>query len=169
MKKLLALSILFFSLVSSLQAESASTMSITDINDKTYQITGTEEGLKIKGLEGKIVFLEFFGHRNPDSIKSIPFRIKLQEKYKDKLAIVAIEVQGYTNDELTAFTKGSGINYIIASKDNASNLVDYISTRAGWHGSIPFSMVLDKKGVVQFAQTGMIQEASLEKLIKQLN
>jgi hypothetical protein len=56
MKKLLVLSILLFSLFSSLQAESAPTISMTDIKGKTYQITGTDQGLKIKGLEGKIVF-----------------------------------------------------------------------------------------------------------------
>jgi len=69
MKKLLVLSILLFSLFTSLQAESAPTMSMTDIKGKTYKITGTDQGLKIKGLEGKIVFLEFFGHKCPPCLK----------------------------------------------------------------------------------------------------
>jgi thiol-disulfide isomerase/thioredoxin len=168
MKKLLVLSILLFSLFSSLQAETAPTMSITDTNGKTYQITGTDQGLKIKGLEGKIVFLEFFGHKCPPCLKSIPHLSKLQTKHKDKLAIIAIEVQGYNNTQLTKFAKEKGMNYTTVAQENAGNLVEYISQRAQWQGSIPFTVALDTKGVVQFVQAGMLPEASLEELIKQL-
>jgi len=169
MKKLLVLSILLFSLFSSLQAESAPAIPITDINGKTYQVTGTEQGLTIKGLEGKIVLLEFFGHKCPPCLKSIPHLSKLQTKHKDKLAIIAIEVQGYNNTQLTDFAKNKGMNYITIAQENAGDLVDYISQRAQWKGSIPFTVAIDKKGAVQFVQAGMLPEASLEELIKQLD
>jgi thiol-disulfide isomerase/thioredoxin len=172
MRKILTLTLLIFSLFTYTQAtEKASeepTMSITDIKGKTYQITGTEEGLNIEGMEGKIVFLEFFGHRCPPCLKSIPHHIKLQEKYKDKLAIIAIEVQGYNNKQLTEFVKEKGINYITATDRNAGNFISYISQRAEWRGSIPFLIALDTKGAVQFVQAGMLPEATLEELIKQL-
>ena len=168
MKKIFALTFLLFSLFSSLQAESAPTMSMTDINGKTYQITGTDQGLKIKGLEGKIIFLEFFGHKCPPCLKSIPHLSKLQTKYKDKLAIIAIEVQGYNNPQLTKFAKEKGMNYTTVTQENAGNLVEYISQRAQWQGSIPFTVALDPEGVVQFVQAGMLPESSLEELIKQL-
>jgi len=167
MKKILALGVILFSLLTSVQA--SEDMSITDIKGKSYKIVGTKEGLKIKGLEGKIVFLEFFGHRCPPCLKSIPHLINLQNKYKDKLAIVSIEVQGLGNNQLKVFAKQKGINYITASDEKTSGLVDYISTRAQWQGSIPFMLALDKKGKVQFAQAGMIPESSLEKLIEQLD
>ena len=168
MKKLLVLSILLFSLFTSLQAKSAPTMSMTDIKGKTYKITGTDQGLKIKGLEGKIVFLEFFGHKCPPCLKSIPHLINLQKKHKDKLAIVAIEVQGYDRARLTKFAKEKGMNYLTVSQDDAGDLVQYISERAQWQGSIPFLVALDTKGVVQYVQAGMLPESSLEELIKQL-
>jgi len=168
MKKLFVLSILLFSLFGSLQAEDAPTMSMTDTKGKTYQITGTDQGLKIKGLEGKIVFLEFFGHKCPPCLKSIPHLIKLQKKHKDKLAIVSIEVQGYNNSQLKSFAKEKGMNYITVSQDDSGSLVQYISQRAEWRGSIPFLVALDTKGVVQFVQAGMLPESSLEELIKQL-
>ena len=60
MKKLLASTVLLFALLSSTLIAQDHQMSMTDINGKTYAVTGTEQGLKIKGLEGKIVFLEFF-------------------------------------------------------------------------------------------------------------
>ncbi|HIP14982.1 MAG TPA: TlpA family protein disulfide reductase [Sulfurimonas autotrophica] len=169
MKKLLASTILLFALLTSTQAASDASMSITDTNGKTYKVTGTEQGLKIKGLEGKIVFLDFFGHKCPPCLKSIPHLIKLQKKYKNKLAIVAIEVQGYNNSQLKSFAKEKGINYITVSDEKANGIVNYISQRAQWQGSIPFLVAMDKKGDVQFVQAGMLPEASLEELIRQLD
>ncbi len=173
MKKImivLALSVLFAS-VSQAEENKASTLQIsaTDTAGLVHNITGTEQGLNIKGLEGKIVFLEFFGHKCPPCLASIPHLITLQNKYKDKLAIVSIEVQGLSNDELIAFAKEKGINYITIAEEKAGDLVDYISQRAQWSGSIPFLVALDAKGNVQFVQAGMLPEASLEELISQLS
>jgi len=169
MKKLLVSVLLFFTLLTSTQAASQATMSMTDINGNTYQVTGTEQGLKIKGLEGKIVFLEFFGHRCPPCLASIPHLIKLQKKHKDKLAIVSVEVQGYNNTQLKDFAKEKGMNYIVVADEKANGIVNYISQRAQWQGSIPFMVAMDRKGNVQFVQAGMLPEASLEELIKQLD
>ncbi len=168
MKKIFALTFLLFSLFTSLNAEDAPKMSMTDTEGKTYQITGTDQGLNIKGLEGKIVFLEFFGHKCPPCLKSIPHLINLQKKHKDKLAIISIEVQGYDRTRLTKFAKEKGMNYITVAQDDAGNLVQYISQRAQWQGSIPFLVALDSTGTVQFVQAGMLPESSLEELIKQL-
>ncbi len=168
MRKILTSALLIFSLFTFIQAADKPVMSITDIKGVTYQITGTEQGLTIKGLEGKIVFLEFFGHKCPPCVKSIPHLIKLQEKYKDKLAIVAIEVQGYNNKQLAEFANKKGINYIVVSDEKAGSFTNYIGQRAEWRGSIPFLVALDTKGAVQFIQAGMLPEASLEELISQL-
>jgi len=173
MKKLLTLTFLLFSFVNFLQAESVTVkqpvMTITDVTGTSYQITGTDEGLKIKGLEGKVIFLEFFGHKCPPCLASIPHLIKLQEKYKDKLAIISIEVQGLNNAQLTQFVKEKGMNYIVVADEKAGSFTNYISQRAQWRGSIPFMVALDTTGNVQFVQAGMLPESSLEELIKQLS
>jgi len=173
MKKLLLSSLLFISLLITAQAvektSSSPLMSMTDTNGKTYKVQGTEQGLKIEGLEGKVVFLEFFGHKCPPCLASIPHLIKLQKKYKDTLAIVSIEVQGYNSTQITAFAKEKGMNYIVVSEETASDLVNYIQQRAQWRGSIPFLVALDTTGNVQFVQAGMLPEESLEDLIGQLS
>ncbi len=169
MKKLLASIALLLTLLTSTQAANDMKMSMTDIKGKTYQVTGTEQGLNIQGLEGKIVFLEFFGHKCPPCLASIPHLIKLQKKYKNKLAIVAVEVQGYSNVQLQDFAKKKGMNYIVVSEEKTNGIVNYISARAQWQGSIPFLVAMDKKGDVQFVQAGMLPESSLEELIKQLD
>ncbi len=60
MKKLLTATLLIFSLLTTTQAAETSQMKMTDVTGKTYDVTGTEQGLQIKGLEGKVIFLEFF-------------------------------------------------------------------------------------------------------------
>jgi len=173
MKKLLTATLLLFSLLTYVQAAEdekvLAEMTMTDITGKTYDVTGTEQGLNIKGLEGKVIFLEFFGHKCPPCLASIPHLIKLQQKYKDTLAIVSIEVQGYNNEQVKKFAKEKGMNYIIISEEKASEVVNYIQQRAQWRGSIPFLVALDTKGDVQFVQAGMLPEASLEELISQLS
>jgi len=169
MKKLLT-TLLFFVFTFIAQAADISSMpmSITDIHGKTYKITGTDQGLKIQGLEGKVIFLEFFGHRCPPCLASIPHLIKLQKKHKDKLAIISIEVQGYNNAQVTTFAKEKGINYIVASEEKSPNIINYIQQRAQWRGSIPFFVAMDTKGNVQFVQAGMLPEDALKDIIKQV-
>jgi len=144
-------------------------MSMTDINGKKYKVQGTEQGLNIEGLEGKVIFLEFFGHKCPPCLASIPHLSKLQEKHKDKLAIVAIEVQGLNTAQVTAFAKEKGMTYTVVSEETATDLVNYIQQRAQWRGSIPFLVALDTKGDVQFVQAGMMSERHLEELITELS
>jgi thiol-disulfide isomerase/thioredoxin len=173
MKKLLTTSLLLLSLLTYTQAaeneKPLAEMTMTDITGKTYDVVGTEQGLNIRGLEGKVIFLEFFGHRCPPCLESIPHLIKLQKKYKNKLAIVSIEVQGYNQEQTKKFAKEKGMNYIVVSEEKASELVGYIQQRAQWRGSIPFLVAMDTKGDVQFVQAGMLPEASLEELISQLS
>jgi thiol-disulfide isomerase/thioredoxin len=173
MKRLLTAALLLASLLNYTQAaeddKPLAQMTMTDIKGKAYNVTGTEQGLKIEGLEGKVVFLEFFGHKCPPCLASIPHLIHLQNKYQDKLAIVAIEVQGYSNTQVQEFANEHKINYIAVSEEKAVDLVYYIQQRAQWRGSIPFMVALDPKGDVQFVQAGMLPEASLEELFTQLS
>ena len=170
MKKLLTVVLLTLALVSTTQAqEKKSSLQVKDINGKSYTITGTPEGLKISGMEGKVVFLEFFGHKCPPCLMSIPHLIDMQKKHKGKLAVIAVEVQGLGNSELKRFVKQKGINYTVISGEQERLFVSYISQRAQWQGSIPFLLVLDKKGDVQYIQAGMLPESALEELFTKLS
>jgi len=171
-KKFSLAALLLLSLLTVSQAQSAiqyPTMKITDISGKSYIVKGADNGLDIEGMKGKVIFLEFFGHNCPPCLASIPHLINLQKKYKEKLAVIAIEVQGYTTDQLREFAKRKGINYIAVSDRDAGMLVDYIAQRAQWRGSIPFFVAMDTTGNVQFVQTGMIPEHVLERLFVKLS
>ncbi len=171
MKKLLLSLLLLFSFLyaAGAQSEKKSSIELTDINGKHYTVIGTPKGLKISGMEGKVVFLEFFGHKCPPCLKSIPHLIDLQKKHPNDLAIISIEVQGLDNAQLQAFAKQKGMNYTVISGEQERLFVSYISQRAQWQGSIPFLLVLDKQGDVQFIQAGMLPESALENVFEQLN
>ncbi len=171
MKKLITAAFMIFSLLGTLHADNAKkdALSIQDINGKSYTIQGTPEGLKISGMEGKVVFLEFFGHRCPPCLASIPHLIDMQNKHKDKLAVLSVEVQGLGTAQLKAFVKQKGINYTVVSGSQEHLFVSYIAQRAQWQGSIPFFLALDKQGNVQFIQAGLLPESALEELFTQLD
>ena len=169
MKQILTVLLLISSFFISAQANNEQTFSIPDVNGKVHQFTGTKDGLKVKGAEGKVVFLEFFGHMCPPCRKSIPHLINLQKKYKDKLAVIAIEVQGLDNAQLKAFAKERGINYTVISDSNTGGFTSYIAQRSDWRGSIPFLIILDKKGNVKYIQPGLMPEEVLENAIKELS
>ncbi|MCB4743374.1 MAG: TlpA family protein disulfide reductase [Sulfurovum sp.] len=147
---------------------------ITDLNGKTYKVTGTPEGLKISGMEGKVIFLEFFGNHCPPCLASIPHLISLKKKYKDKLKIIAIEVQGddprfpMSLEQLKIFIKRAGINYSVFSIKQNRVFVHYIQTRSQWGGAIPFLVVVDTKGEVRMIHEGFLPEETLDNMIQSL-
>ncbi len=170
MKKLLTVVLLTLALVSTTQAQTKKrSLHIKDIDGKSYTVSGTPEGLKISGMKGKVVFLEFFGHKCPPCLMTIPHLIDMQKKHKGKLAVMAVEVQGYSNSQLKRFVKQKGINYTVISGEQERLFVSYIAQRAQWDGSIPFLIALDTKGDVQFIQAGLLSEPSLEDLFQQLS
>lgn len=144
-------------------------MKVTDTNNKTLTIQGTSNGLTINELKGKVLFIEFFGHNCPPCLRSIPHLKQLQATHKNNIAVVAIEVQGFSGSELKSFAASKGINYITISQDKGEALLSYIAARASWNGFIPFLTVVDKKGTVQLLKMGEVPYESLDKIAKQLS
>ena len=132
----------------------AQEISITDTDGKSYKIEANNDDMKIEGMEGKVVLLEFFGLKCPACKDAMPHLISLQEKYKDKLQIMAVEVQNNDIDPINAYKKKHGINYTTVSNYDVGYLVRYIADKSGWNGAIPFTVAVDSKGHVQFTQAG---------------
>jgi len=170
MKKILVfiMSILMLSTLAYAKEENKS-FTFTDTSGKVYHAKGTKDGIIINELKNKIVFLEFFGHKCPPCLASIPHYKNLQTKHKNNIEVIGIEVQGFSNAELKAFAQTKGINYPTVSQEKAGYFVSYIAERANWTGAIPFVVVIDKKGVVQFIQAGMITPAGMETIIKEIS
>lgn len=161
MKKILIMTFLMFGM--NLYAQN---MKMTDTDGKSYSVVGSDSELKIEGMKGKVVFLEFFGLQCPACKAAMPHLIKIQNKYKDKVQVMAIEVQKNDLAPINAYKKKHGINYPTFSNYDVGYVVRFIADKSGWNGSIPFLVAIDSKGQVQFTQAGIIPEKTLEKYIK---
>jgi len=139
------------------------------VDGKKIHVKNTENGLDFKEFEGRVVFLEFWGTRCPPCRMSIPNYIKLKNKFKDKLAIVAIEVQDTPKEALKSFVKAKGINYNVVAYRDAYDFVSDIAKRAQWRGAIPFLIILDKAGNVVTMQLGLLNEEALSGVVEKLS
>jgi thiol-disulfide isomerase/thioredoxin len=163
MKKLIITLIIL--LTSNIYAEVID-MNLTDTNGTEYTVKAEGNSIKIKGMEGKIVFLEFFGLQCPACKQAMPHLINLQSKYKDKLQVLAVEVQNNEIDQVNEYKAAHGINYTTFTNYDIGRLVRYVADRSGWQGAIPFTVAIDPQGEVLFTQAGVIPEETLEAYIE---
>jgi thiol-disulfide isomerase/thioredoxin len=167
MKKLFTL-IALWMLTIGLSHAAENTITLKTLEGKEIHIVGTEKGFTIPEYKGKILFVEFWGTHCPPCLMSIPHYIELQEKYRDSMAMLAIEVQNTSKEKLKVFAKAKGMNYDIVEYKDGYNFVEYITQRAGWTGSIPLLLILDQEGVVQIVQPGFVPKENLVKVIEDM-
>ncbi|CAA6798979.1 MAG: Thioredoxin [uncultured Sulfurovum sp.] len=144
----------------------AQDMEMTDTNGTTYKVYAKDDQFEIEGMEGKVVFLEFFGLQCPACTEIMPSLIKLQEKYPKKLKVLAIEVQNNDIDPINEYKEKNGINYTAFSNYDIGLVVRYIADNSDWQGAIPFLVVIDAQGKVQILRRGVIPEEILEEYIE---
>ena len=112
MKKLLAILALLATITFAAEADKE-IFKVKTASGKELTFKGTDGGVVTSPYEGKIVFLEFWGTWCGPCLLSIPHHVKLQDKYKNDLKIVAIE----TTPKVTAKEL---LNY----KTNASKAIN---------------------------------------------
>jgi len=142
---------------------------VIDITNNPIHITDLKDGLLFNEYKDKAVLLILFGHNCPPCRKEIPELIELFKKNSDRLAIVAIEVQGYKTAQLAEFKQSEGINYTLVSGEDNQDFIQHIFQRAGWKGQIPFLIGINKKGEVENIISGMLGKKRLEELVDILN
>ena len=81
----------------------AQEMEMTDTEGKNYKVSAQEDEFKIEGMEGKVVFLEFFGLNCPACKELMPKLIALQKQYPSRLKVMAIEVQNHEIDPIEKY------------------------------------------------------------------
>ncbi len=167
MKKILFIMILTLITTFTIEASEPNFI-IKNTENQLIHIKDLKQGLLFEEYKGKAIFLIMFGHNCPPCREEMPELIKLSKEYKDKLAIVAIEVQGYNTSQLAEFKKNEGINYNLVSGDDNSKFVQHIFQRAKWRGEIPFLIAIDKYGEVKDIKVGMVPKNILEGLIETL-
>ncbi len=161
MKKII-LSLLLIS-ISLFSASNEQQFELTTLKGEKLHLTTKPNGLDIKEVKGKVVFLAFFGYNCNPCRREIPEFIKMFNKYGEDLEIIAVEVQGTKEDSLKNLVKNKNINYsVVPFNKEARKFAYHIADKANWKGAIPFIIVLDREGEVKFLQTGLIPYEALE-------
>ena len=155
----------------SLQAQNVlKTYTFKDSANKSVQMQTMDGGIYIPTYKNKVVLLAFFGKNCPPCRAEIPGFVKLQKELGKKFQIVAIHVQQKMSEpELKNFISMHHINYpVIPATNKAFELANFIASRTGWGGQIPFSLLLDKQGNVVNTYLGMQSEETLTKAINSI-
>lgn len=147
----------------------AENINITDTQGNAYTVEASDNQLKISGMEGKVVLLEFFGLNCPACKQEMPSLINLQNRYADKLQIMAIEVQQHEVQPINQYKSKHGINYTTFSNYDIGTLVRFVADKSDWDGKIPFMVAIDAKGNVRFTQAGLIPEKTLSQKVEEFS
>jgi len=145
------------------------TYKMKDSNSKEVVVEETADGLKFLNSTGKVVLLNFFGKRCPPCLMEIPHLVNLQKKYKKEFDILAFQVQSpMTKKKLKSFIEEKSINYQVIDGDQTFIFVQFVMSKTGWEGMIPFMVLFDKNGIPSKMYTGMRSEEEIEADIKKL-
>ena len=95
-------------------------LGLTTNSSKNIKVTRANDGFRFSEYEGKAVLVGFFATWCPPCKAEIPHLVSLNEKYKDKFAVMAVLIEkDKPKKELDAFIAEHKINYeVVVSPSN---------------------------------------------------
>ena len=138
---------------------------LTTTDGKTITITAKKEGWEFKGLEDKVVLLNFFGTWCPPCIAEVPHLNNIRAKLKKDFEILAVDIgprAGGINpkEEVEGFIYQHKVTYPIVSGEVAKDLFAVVR-ELNPSGSIPFMVLFNKQGKYVKYYIGMKPEEML--------
>lgn len=133
-----------------------------------WKITDVER--TIAESRDEVLVINFWATFCKPCVAEIPFFIRTVEKYKSSkvaLLLVSLDLPSFYPKKIAAFAKKNHFRASIAWLDETN--ADYFCPRVdtAWSGSIPATLVINKKtGFRKFAEEEMSQE-SFEAIIQQ--
>jgi thiol-disulfide isomerase/thioredoxin len=118
--------------------------------------------LGLAALQGKVIFLNFWATWCGPCRAEVPDLIALQDRYKDRLQIIGLNVDDDDPAEIQKYVEETGINYPVAMTSND------IRIQYGGIPALPTSFVLDTEGRVVQKHVGLWNPAVYETEIRAL-
>jgi cytochrome c biogenesis protein CcmG, thiol:disulfide interchange protein DsbE len=112
--------------------------------------------LSLASSRGKVILLNFWATWCGPCRAEIPSLIALQQRYKDQIQIIGLDVDDDDEKAVRDFTTGEGINYPIALTPNKVRL-DY-----GGIAALPTLFVINSEGKVVQKHVGLFNPALYE-------
>lgn len=130
--------------------------SLPDLEDKQHSI---------KEWDNKVILLNFWATWCPPCRREIPAFIELQEQFGPQ----GFQVIGVAIDEKEAvqdYSDGLGVNYPILIGNNTALKIS--AAYGNRFGQLPYSLVIDRQGVIRFVGKRELSFADIETQIKPL-
>lgn len=114
---------------------------------------------------GKVIVLNFWATWCPPCREEIPLLIALQKKRAaEGLQVVSVAIDNET--AVLRYRQSAGINYpILMGGDEALDLVARYGNRMG---SLPFTVIIDRSGLIAVRKLGAFTRQELEDLVEPL-
>lgn len=113
----------------------------------------------VRSNKGKPVMVNFFATWCPPCRAEIPYIVKMQKKYGQKMAFIGLSVdQNDTVGRVKPFLQKLGASYPVYRA--SSDLIQNFNVT-----SIPFNVFYDKNGKVGLAGSGVLDEESFEQIL----
>ncbi len=114
--------------------------------------------LDLSQFSGKVIVVDFWATWCPPCTKEIPHFIELQEKYKNEVQFIGLNV-GEKESEIKEFIKSMGINYIIGYSN------EKIEKSFGGISGLPTTFIIGKDGKIKAKAIGYRSKEWFEKQI----
>ena len=118
--------------------------------------------LSLAEFHGKVVFLNFWATWCGPCRVEIPDLVDLQNRYKDRLQVIGLNVDDDDAEEIEKYVTKAGINYPVAMAPAE------LRTQYGGIPALPTSFVLDTEGRVVQKHTGLFDPSLYETEIRAL-
>jgi len=130
--------------------------SLQDTSDKPHDI---------KEWDGKVILLNFWATWCPPCRREIPTFINMYKKYHDKgFMIVGVALD--TKQNAIDFVDPMGINYpILVGEQNGIALTQEYGNNLG---VLPYTVIIDRKGVIRHTVRHELDQQQVEQLITPL-
>ncbi len=130
---------------------------------KTIKATRSNDGFTFSGYEGKAVLLGFFATWCPPCKAEIPHLIALNDKYKDKFAVIAVLVEkDKPKAELDAFIAENKIDYEVAVSPSNESMINAVGGIRG----IPNMFLFTSDGRLIAHYPGAVPQEMIEDDLK---
>ncbi len=115
--------------------------------------------------DGKVLAINFWATWCPPCIKEIPEFIEIQHKFEEQgLQFIGIALQ--RPEEVTEFMEKHGMNYPVLAGE--MEVIKIAESYGNDIGALPYTVIVDRKGLIRFVQKGPLAGDTAEEIISNL-